>query len=114
MRGLVTPEGASQVIFYFLLGIAAILIAELHADAGGTLALRALRGHPNDTPRDGEFLFFAHEIEQHEDFVAQTVITVRRYEQTAIFHERHVRKIERTLVLDREGQQPGFITWTSQ
>src|ERR1019366_9157892 len=64
--------------------------------------------------RHRQLFLFAHEIEQHEDFVAQAVVAVRRNGQTPIFHERHVRQVERTLVLDRERQQPGFVTWTSQ
>src|SRR6266481_3806800 len=114
MGRLVAPECPGQIILDLLLGIAAVLIAELHADAGGTLALRALRRHPNDPPRDGELFLFAHEIEQHEYFVAQSVVAVRGYEQPAVLHERHVRKIERALVLDRKGQQARFVTWTSQ
>jgi hypothetical protein len=114
MRRFVPAQRTGQIILDFLLGVAAILVAELHADPGGALALRAFRRHPNDSPRDRKLLFFAHQIEQHEYFIAQTVVAVGRNEQTAVFHERHVREVERALILDREGQQPGFITWTSQ
>src|ERR1700692_3070275 len=114
MSGLVAPECPGQIILDLLLGIAAILIAELHADAGSTLALRALGRHPNDPSRDRQLFLFAHEIEQHEYFVAQTIVAVSGYEQTAVLHERHIRKVERALILDRQGQQPRFVTRTSQ
>ena len=114
MGGLIAPERSSQIILDLLLGIAAVLIAELHADAGRPLALRALGRHPDDPSRDGEFFLFAHEIEQHEYFVAQAIIAVRRNEQAAVFHEGHVGEIQRALILDGKRQETGFITWTSQ
>ena len=114
MGRLIAPEGPGQIILDLLLGIAAVLIAELHADAGRALALRALWRHPNDPPRNRQLFLFAHEIEQHEYLVAQTVVAVRGYEQAAVLHERHIRKIERALILDRKGQEARFVTWTSQ
>src|SRR5260370_25984843 len=114
MGGLIAPEGPGQIILDLLLGIAAVLIAELHADAGRTLALRGLGRHTDDPSCDRQLFLFAHEIEEHEYFVAQTVVAVRGYEQAAVLHERHIRKIERALILDRKGQQPRFVTWTSQ
>src|ERR1700730_9163473 len=114
MGRLIAPESPGQIILDLLLGIAAVLIAELHADAGRALALRALGRHPNDPSCDRQLFLFAHEIEQHEYFVAQAVVSVQGYEQAAVLHERHIRKIERTLILDRKGQQPRFVTWTSQ
>jgi hypothetical protein len=62
MRGLVAAEGAGEIIFDFLLGVAAVLIAELHADAGGTLSLRPLGGHPDHPAGDRKFLLFAHQV----------------------------------------------------
>jgi hypothetical protein len=114
MRGLVSAECAGEVVFNFLLGVAAILIAELHADAGGPFTLRALRCHPYHAAGHGQLLFLAHQIEQHEDFIAQTIIAVRGDEQAPIFHERHVGEIQRALILDGERQQTRFIAWTSQ
>jgi len=114
MRRLVPAQRTRQIVLDLLLGIAAVLIAELHADPGGALALRAFRRHPDDSPRDRKLLFLAHQIEQHEYFIAQTVVAVGRNEQTAVLHERHVREVERALVLDSKGQQPRFVTWTSQ
>jgi len=114
VRGLVAAQCTGEIIFDFLLGVAAVLIAELHADAGGALALRALGGHPDDAAGDGKLFFLAHEIEQHEHFIAQAIIAVRRNEQAAVLHERHVGEIQRALVLDGERQQTRFVTWTSQ
>ena len=65
-------------------------------------------------PGDRQLLFLAHEIQQHEHFIAQAIVAVGRNEQTAVLHERHIGEIQRALVLDREGQQTRFITWTSQ
>jgi hypothetical protein len=110
----VAAESARQVVLDFLLRVAAVLVAELHADAGRTLALRALRRHPDDPAGNRQLLFLAHEIEEHEHLVAQAVIAVRRDEQTAVAHERHVGEVECALVLDRERQQSWLVTWTSQ
>ena len=114
VRRLVSAERARQIVLNLLLRIAAVLIAELDADAGRPFALRALRRHPYDTAGHGQLFFLTHEIEQHEHFIAQAVVAVRRYEQAAVFHERHVGEIQRALILDGERQQTGFITWTSQ
>src|ERR1700674_4771423 len=102
MCGLIAPDGPGQIILDLLLGIAAVLIAELHADAGRTLALRALGRHPNDPSGDRQLFLFTHEIEQHEYFVAQAVVAVRGYEQAAVLHERHIREIKSALILDRK------------
>src|ERR1700729_146590 len=59
MRGLVAAKGAGEIVFNFLLRVAAILIAELNADAGGSLALRALWRHPNHAPGDRQLFFLA-------------------------------------------------------
>ena len=112
--GLVSPECARQIILDFLLSVAAVLIGELHADPGGAFALRAFGRHPNDPAGDRKLLFLAHQVEQHEDFIAQAVIAVGRNEEAAVLHERHVREVERALILDRQRQQTGFVTWTSQ
>src|SRR5580700_6558607 len=113
MRRLVPAESAGQLILDLLLRVAAVLVAELNADARGALTLRALRGHPDHAARDRELFFLTHEIEQHEHFVAEPVIAVGRDEKPAVLHERHVGEVERTLVLDRERQQTRFVTWTS-
>ncbi len=104
VRGFVAAEGAREIILDFLLGIAAVLIAELHADAGGPLALGPLGSHPDHPAGDRQFLLFAHQIQQHEHFVAQSIIAVRRNEQAAVLHERHIGKVQRALILDRERQ----------
>jgi hypothetical protein len=114
MCGLVSAKSAGEIVFNFLLSVAAVLIAELHADAGGALALRSLGRHPDHPPGDRQLLFLAHQIQQHEHFVAQSIIAVRRNEQAAVLHERHVGEIQRALILDGKRQQTRFITWTSQ
>ena len=49
-------QGATQKTFYFTLCISTILLAELHADAGRALALRALGRHPDHAARDRQLL----------------------------------------------------------
>src|SRR6516162_9268 len=113
----VSRERARQVGLDLLLRLPAILLGELHADAGGALALIALGAlgrHPDDAPGDGQLLVLAHEIEQHEHFIAEAVIAVGGDEKTAVLHERHVREIQGTLVLDREGQQTRLVSTRSQ
>jgi len=114
VRGFIAAQCAGQIVLDLLLRVAAVLIAELYADARGTLALRAFRRHPDDAAGDGQLFFLAHEIEQHENFIAQAIIAVGRDEQAAVFDERHVGKIERALILDGERQQAWFVTLTSQ
>lgn len=114
MGGFVAAQGAGEIVFDFFLRVAAVLLAELHADPGRSFSLRALRGHPDDTSRNRQFLFFAHEIQQHEDFIAKTIVAVGGNEEAAIFDEGHVRKIQRAFILDGERQQTRLVTWTSQ
>jgi hypothetical protein len=114
MRGLVSAESAGEIVFDFLLGVAAILITELNADAGGSFTLRAFRRHPDDAPRDRQLFFLAHEIQEHEHFIAQAIIAVGGNEQSTILDEGHVGEIQRALVLDGKRQETRFITWTSQ
>ena len=114
MRGLVAAQCAGQIVLDFLLGVAAVLIAELHADACGALALCALGGHPDDAAGDGKLFLLAHQIQQHEHFVAQAIIAVRRNEQATVLDERHIGEIQRALILDGQRQQTRFVTWTSQ
>jgi len=114
MRGLVPAESPGQIIFDFLLGIAAILVAELHADAGGALTLSAFGSHPDHASGDGQLFFLSHEVQKHEHLIAQPVITVGWNEQPAILYEGHIGEVERALVLDGKRQQTRFIAWTSQ
>src|SRR5690606_41399425 len=72
------------------------LFAELLAYSGRSLALRAFRRDPDDAPRDGNLFLLAHDVQEHEDLVAELVARVRRDEQAAVFHERHVREVERS------------------
>src|SRR5580698_2012369 len=105
MSGLVPAERTGKIVLDFLLGVAAVLIAELHADARRALTLSALRRHPYDPARHRQFLFLSHEIQQHENFIAQAVVAIRRYEQAAVLYERHIGEIQRALVLDGKSQQ---------
>ena len=50
--GLVAAQGAGEIGLDLLLRRAAVLLAELHADARRTLALRALGRQPDDASRD--------------------------------------------------------------
>jgi hypothetical protein len=114
MSGLIATQCAGEIVLDFLLCIAAVLIAELHADAGSALALRAFRRHPNHTAGDRQFLFLAHQVQQHEHLVSETVVAVGWNEQAAVFDEGHVSEIQRALILDSERQKTRFVTWTSQ
>src|SRR5215469_10479088 len=69
VRGLVAGERACEIGLDLLLRLPAVLLGELHADAGGALALvalRALRRHPDDASCNRELLVLAHKVEQHE------------------------------------------------
>jgi hypothetical protein len=114
MSRLIATQCARQIVLDFLLCIAAVLIAELHADAGGAFALRAFRRHPNDAAGDRQFLFLTHQIQQHEYFITQAVIAVGRNEQAAVFDEGHIGEIQGALILYGERQETRFVTWTSQ
>ena len=61
--GLVAPEGAGEVVLDTLLSVALVLLAELHADARRSLALRALRRDPDHAAGDRDLLFFAHDVQ---------------------------------------------------
>jgi CRP-like cAMP-binding protein len=101
VRRLVAPEGAGKVVFDLLLGVALVLVAELHPDARRALALCAFRCHPDHGAGHRDLLVLAHQVEQHEYLVAQAVRAVGGYEQTAVDDERHVREVQGALVLDR-------------
>ncbi len=102
---LVAAQRAGEIVLDALLRVALILLAELHADARGALALRSLRRDPDDAAGDGDLLFLAHHVQEHEDFVAELVARVGRDEEAAVLDERHVREVQRALVLDRQCQE---------
>lgn len=52
VRRFIPAQRARQVTLDLALRVAAVLFAELHADAGGAFALRAFRGHPDDAAGD--------------------------------------------------------------
>src|SRR5262245_21959514 len=99
MGGLVPTQRARQIVLDLLLRLAAILLAELHANARRALALCTLRRHPDHAPGHRQLLVFAHEVEQHEHLVAEAVVAVGWNEQTAVADERHVSEVQRALVL---------------
>src|SRR5437016_13678626 len=66
VSGLVAGQRAREIGLDFLLSLAAVLLAELHADARGALALFALaplRRDPDDASRDGQLLVPPHRVE---------------------------------------------------
>src|SRR4030095_646240 len=63
MRGLVPAERAGEIGLDLPLCVAAILLAELYADARGALALRTLGSHPDYASRDRQLLVLAHQVE---------------------------------------------------
>lgn len=113
MRRLIAAEGAGKIAFDLALRVATVLFAELHTDSSGTPALRAFRRHPNHPSRHRQFLVLAHQIEEHENFIAKPIVAVRWNEKTAVLHKGHVSKVERALVLDREREQSWFVAGLS-
>src|SRR5215831_2710076 len=112
MRGLIARESTGEVGLDLLLSLAAVLLGELHADADSALALVALRTlgrHPDDAPGDRQLLVLAHQVQQHEHFIAEPIVAVGRDEKAAVLHEGHVCEIQGTLVLDSEGQQTRLV-----
>lgn len=107
--GLVPGQGAGQVILDAFLGLAAVLVAELHADAGGALALCALGRHPDHPTRDRELFVLAHEVEEHEDLIPKPVVAIGRNEQATIADEWHIGQVERALVFDGEREQSWLV-----
>ena len=79
-------------------------VGELHADAGGAVALRAHRRDPDDLAGDRQALVGFRQRQQQEHLVAQEIALGRRHEDAAVLHERHVGVVERRLVLDRQRQ----------
>src|SRR6185295_17832306 len=63
VRGFVPAESAGEIVLDLLLRLAAVLIAELHADARSALALRAFRRHPDHASGHRQLLILTHEIE---------------------------------------------------
>src|ERR1700722_3047741 len=114
VRRLLSRECAGEIILDLLLRLAAVLFAELYADARRALALCALRRHPDDASGDRQLLILAHEIEQHEHLVAEAIIAVRRNEQSAVSHIGHEGKVQRALILDGEREQTWFVGTRAQ
>src|SRR5580698_1287265 len=108
MRRFVTGESSGQVGLDLLLGLAAVLLAELHADTGGALALRALGRHPDHAPGHRQLLILTHQVQQHEHLIAEAVVAVGGDEQASVAHEGHVGQIQGAFVLDREREQSRF------
>src|SRR5579885_1035959 len=100
--GTVGLQSAAEVALDLLGGVAGILVAELHADAGRALALGAARRHPDDLGGHRQALGGFHELQQDEDFVAQLIGLAGGDEQAAVLDERHVRAVQGALVLDRQ------------
>ncbi len=94
VRGLIARERAGQVILDLVARLAPVLVGELHADAGGALALCTLGSDPDHAPGDRQFLVLPHEIQQHEHLIAEAVVAAGRNEQAAVLDERHVGQIQ--------------------
>ena len=116
MSGLISRQRAGQIRLDFLLSLAAILVAELHANAGRPLAPeRTTFGVTQITrPATGSFSSSPMQVEEHEYLITQAVITVGRDEQAAVTHKRHIGKIQGALVFDRQGQETRLIPTGTQ
>src|SRR6185312_2428921 len=105
MRRLLAALQAGQQGFDLGARVIAVgAFGELHADAGGTVALRGDRGDPDDAAGGGDAFGFLGQRHQQEHFVAEVVALVGGYEQASALHERHVRLVQRLLVPDDDRQ----------
>jgi len=97
-------QGACQVVLDFLLRVSLVLIAELDTDTGRSFSLGTFRCHPDNRASYGNLFFLAHEVEQHEHLIAESVRAIGRDEQATVDDIGHVREVQRALVFDRECQ----------
>src|ERR1700733_9595361 len=105
IRRAVGCENAGEYRFDFgARGFAVGGIVELHADPRRAVSLCAGGRDPHDLARDRKTIFVVHQREQEKNFIAERVALRGRHEQPAAAHIRHVRVVERTLVLDRQRQ----------
>ena len=81
-----------------------ILVGELHADPGTTVALSAFGRNPDHLARHRNLVGFVHDIEQQEDFFSQLVLLFGGNEQAAIGNERHVGRVQHRFVFDGKRQ----------
>src|SRR4029079_16578039 len=77
-------------------------IAELHADAGGAIALRTGRSDPDDLAGDRQAVLVLEQRQQQDHFVAERITLGGGDEDAAAFHVRDVGAVQLRLVLDGE------------
>jgi len=75
-------QRAGEIGFDFVAGDI-ILVIELHPYASSAISLSAFWRQPDNLARNGDFFGLIHEIQQHEYFIAQLILFLGGYEQTA-------------------------------
>src|SRR5690625_500745 len=76
------------------------MIAELHSDTGGAVALSTFRCNPNHLAGHRDFLGLVHQVQKHKYLITQLVALVCGDKQTAVFYKRHIGSVEHGLVFN--------------
>src|SRR4051812_46964191 len=77
----VSAKRSRQITLDLALSVTAVLLAELHPDPSRAFTLSTLGCHPDDTSCNGQLFILAHQVEQHENFIAEPIVAVGRNEQ---------------------------------
>ena len=80
-----------------------LTIAELDADTGRTVALRALWRYPDNFASNRQTFVVFHQGQQHKDLIAEIVFFCGRNEQTAVTDKRHIRRVQGGFILNTQG-----------
>lgn len=93
-----------EIILDFVSRVTPVLIAELYANAGRSVAFRTVRGDPDNFASYRKPFSFVYQIDQHEDLFAELVFPIGGYKQAPVHDKGHIRRKQRALVLDRQGE----------
>ena len=80
------------------------ILSKLHADAGGAIALCALRRNPGDPANHRHLLVVLRQAQQDEHLIPQRIGMRGRDEQAAVVQKRHVGGVEGVFILYRQRQ----------
>src|SRR4051794_22174964 len=73
---------------------AALVLREMYAYSLGAVALHALGCDPDHLALHRDAIGLVHEGQQHENFLAELILSRRRYKDTSSAQERHVRGVQ--------------------
>jgi len=90
MGGLVGFQRAAQIALDLVAGHTAILITELHTNAGGTVTLSPDRRYPDNFSGNRDTLCLFHQAQQHENFIAQLVLLGCGDKKTTVLNKLHI------------------------